>query len=268
MNDRRLLPRKLERKLESLAILAAVGLLLLPWQRSLHSRALASGFRTTSIDLSLREQVGQSGFLAALSGFRSPLAAFLWIEAHSAWERTEWGRMAALFGTVTTLQPHTLLYWDIASWHMAWNASAAALQDSRQKSAVLRERSARQYIDLGREIIAGGILNNPRSWLLKERLGILLREKLGDHAGAADAFLEAASLPGAPSYVRRMAAYEEEKVPGREASAYEHLRKIYEEEGALHTPRMLSRLRNLEDRLALPPERRIPSSGETLSPPR
>lgn len=265
MADRHLLIRKIE----ALAILVVAGLLLLPWQKALRSRAMAAGFRTTSVDLSVREQVGQAGFLAALSGFRSPLAAFLWIEAHSAWEKTEWGRMAALFGTVTTLQPHTLLYWDIASWHMAWNASAAAQQDPRQKSPVLRERSARQYIDLGRDIIGRGIANNPRSWMLRERLGILLRDKVGDHAGAADAFGEAAALPGAPSYVRRMAAYEEEKVPGREAAAYQHLRKIYEEDGAMHTPRLLSRLRNLENRLALPADQRIPSpEGQPSAPSR
>ena len=258
------------RKLEAVAILVAVGVLLIPWQGALHSRAVKAGFRTTTLDLSLREQVGQTGFLAALSGFRSPLAAFLWIEAHTAWEKTEWGRMAALFGTVTTLQPHTLLYWDIASWHMAWNASAAALQDSRQKSQLLRERSAQQYRELGRDIIERGIANNPGSWLLRERLGILLRDKFGDHAGAADAFLQSAALPGAPAYVHRMGAYEEAKVPGREQRAYDLLRGIYEQESSMHTPRMLSRLRDLEKTLDIPSDWRIPgtTSGVTSPPPR
>jgi hypothetical protein len=258
------------RKLEAVAILVAVGMLLIPWQGALHSRAVKAGFRTTALDLSLREQVGQTGFLAALSGFRSPLAAFLWIEAHTAWEKTEWGRMAALFGTVTTLQPHTLLYWDIASWHMAWNASAAALQDPHQKSQLLRERSSLQYREHGRDIIERGIANNPGSWLLRERLGILLRDKFGDHAGAADAFQQASALPGVPSYVHRMGAYEEAKVPGRESRAYDLLRRIYEQETAMHTPRMLSRLRDLEKVLNMPSDRRIPetTSGGASAPSR
>ena len=135
------------RSLAALLMVAVAGALLLPWQMELQKLSNKSGFRTAVLDLSLREQIGQSGFLAALSGFRSPLAAFLWIEAHSAWERTEWGRMNALFNTVTTLQPHSLLYWDIAAWHMAWNASAAALQDRKQQSEVLRERYARKVIE-------------------------------------------------------------------------------------------------------------------------
>ena len=246
------------RLMAALAMIAAVGALLLPWQASLLSLARAARYRTAPLDLSLREQVGQSGFLAALSGFRSPLAAFLWIEAHSAWEKTEWGRMQGLFETVTTLQPHTLLYWDIAAWHMAWNASAAVLQDTRQKSPVLRERARRQYVDLGRRLIEDGIRNNPDSSLLWERLGILLRDKLEDHAAAADAFGKAASLPGAATYVHRMAAYEEARTPGRERLAYGHLRSIYLDEPAMHTPRMLSRLRDLEHRLNLPPAECIP----------
>ena len=121
------------RSLAALLMVAVAGAILLPWQVELQGLSRQSGFRTTPLDLSLREQIGQSGFLAALSGFRSPLAAFLWIEAHSAWEKTEWGRMNGLFNTVTTLQPHSLLYWDIAAWHMAWNASACRIRSRRAR---------------------------------------------------------------------------------------------------------------------------------------
>ena len=79
------------------------------------------------MNLDLREKIGQLGFVAALSGFRAMLADVLFIEAHVAWERTEWGRVLFLFRQVTTLQPHVPLFWDMAAWHMAWNASAAAM---------------------------------------------------------------------------------------------------------------------------------------------
>jgi hypothetical protein len=82
-------------------------------------------FRNAKLDLDLRQRLGQMGFLAALSGFRSLVADVLWIQAHSAWERTEWGRMALLFDTVTSLQPRAVLFWDMAAWHMAYNASVA-----------------------------------------------------------------------------------------------------------------------------------------------
>jgi len=251
-------------------LLALLGAVLIPWQIQLQARAKASGFRNISLNLDLREQIGQSGFLAALSGFRAPLAALLWIQAHIAWEKTEWGRMAALFDTVTTLQPHTLFYWDIASWHMAWNASVAALQDRSQQSEILRERAARQYVALGRHILEQGIRNNPDSYQLYESLGRLERDKEQDHAAAADAFAKAASFPDAPPYVKRFAAYEIAKVPGREKEAYQRLRAIYEQGKKERFPALLDRLRQLEDKLSIPEESRIPDAPTkpVANPPR
>jgi len=251
----------------AVAMVAVAGALLLPWQVRLQRSEKAAGFRTVSLNLGLREQIGQSGFLAALSGFRSPLAAFLWIESHSAWEKTEWGRMAGLFDTVTTLQPHTLLYWDIAAWHMAWNASAAALQDAKQSSQLLRERAARQYIDLGRDILERGIRNNPESYFLYERLGILLRDKVKDHAAAADAFAKAASFADAPAYLGRFAGYEASKVPGREKEAYDRLRALYDQGQKQRLPTLLSTIRDLERKLGIPEDRRIPPVASPMPAP-
>ncbi len=252
------------RGLITLLLLALAGTILLPWQASLQCREKAAGFRSAPLDLGLREQVGQAGFLAALSGFRSPLAALLWIDAHTAWEKTEWGRMKALFDTVTTLQPHTLLYWDIAAWHMAWNASAAALQDTKQKSEALRQRARLQYIALGRDYLERGIRNNPASPLLYERLGILLRDKTEDHAGAADAFAKGASLPGAPAYLGRFAAYESAKVPGREREAYDRLLALYNQDVKMRVPALVTLLQKLERQLTIPDHERI--AAPKLSP--
>ena len=245
------------RSLVAVLLLAFLGAILLPWQIRLQHQGKTAGFRSISLNLGLREQIGQSGFLAALSGFRSPLAAILWIEAHSAWEKTEWGRMASLFDTVITLQPHNLLYWDIAAWHMAWNASAAALQDRMQPSQALRERAARQYIALGRDILERGIRNNPDDYLLYERLGILLRDKQQDHSAAADAFSKAASFSSAPAYLKRFAVYEVSKVPGREREAYDRLRSLYDEGKKERFPTLLGRLQELEKKLSIPMEQRI-----------
>lgn len=261
----------LPRSLQAVLMVIIAGAILLPWQKELQSTATKSGFHSVPLGIDLREQIGQSGFLAALSGFRSPVAAFLWIDAHAAWEKTEWGRMASLFNTVTTLQPHSLLYWDIAAWHMAWNASIAALQDKRQPSEVLRERARRQYIQLGRDFLERGIRNNPDSYLLQERLGILLRDKVEDHAGASAAFAKAAALPGAPAYVARFAAYEAAKVPGMEREAYERLRTLYDQGEKMRLPSLVAELRRLEEKLGIPAEQRIPhpaASPSTLPKPR
>lgn len=247
------------RKTIAVALLGIFGILKVPAEKALDATQRQAGLRSTALDVDLREMVGQMGFLAALSGFRSPLAAILWIEAHNAWEQTEWGRMAALFDAVTTLQPRSLLYWDMASWHMAWNASTAALQDTSQPSEALRIRNQRQYFKLGRDYLERGIKNNPESSFLYRSLAILLRDKFEDHCGAGKAFLKASQLPGAPSYTTRFAGYELAKCPGHEKMAYDLLRKVYDTEPEGRKPALIATLKELEKKLDVPESQRINS---------
>jgi len=248
------------RKLASLALLLAFGAAIIPLQVRLAGEAAAAGFRKTSLNLGLRERIGQMGFLAALSGFRSPLAAFLWIEASNAWERTEWGRMAGLFDTVTTLQPRSLLYWDMAGWHMGYNASTAAMNDEKQPSEALRIRAQRQYFQMGRDLWERGIRNNPDRYQLYLSLGVFLRDKLEDHCAAAEAFLDASRLPDAPSYCARFAGYELAKCPGREREAYDLLLKLYNEGPSQRAPTLIRTLQELEKKLDIPASDRIKRS--------
>jgi hypothetical protein len=250
------------RETVAIVLLGVFGILKLPAEKSLDAAQRQAGLRGTALNLDLREKVGQLGFLAALSGFRSPLAAFLWIEAHSAWERTEWGRMAALFDTVTTLQPRSLLYWDMAAWHMAWNASTAALQDRSQPSEILRLRNQRQYFRLGRDYLERGIKNNPDSFFLYRSLAVLLRDKFQDHCGAGEAFLRASQLPHAPAYLKRFAGYEFAKCPGQEQEAYDLLKALYEAEPGGRKPTLITTLKELEKRLDVPSSQRINSEVE------
>lgn len=241
------------------AVLLFFGAVRLPFETALDEEQRAAMLRQTALNLDLREQVGQTGFLAALSGFRSPLAAILWIEAHTAWEKTEWGRMAGLFDTVTALQPRSTLYWDMAAWHMAWNASVAALDDEAVQSEALRQRNQQQYFKLGRDFLERGIRNNPQDSFLHHQLAVLLRDKFEDHCGAADAFLRAAELPGARPHVARFAGYEMAKCPGREREAYEYLRALYQQGESQRLPTLLTIIHDLEKKLDVPSDQRINS---------
>jgi hypothetical protein len=245
------------RQVIAITLLGAFGIVKMPAEKSLDNAQRQAGLRVTALNLDLREKVGQLGFLAALSGFRSPLAAFLWIEAHNAWERTEWGRMAALFDAITALQPRSLLYWDMAAWHMAWNASTAALQDTSQPSEALRIRNQRQYVRLGRDYLERGIRNNPESFFLYRSLAVLLRDKFEDHCAAGEAFLKASQLPGAPAYLGRFAGYELAKCPGRERAAYDLLKALYDAEPDERKPALITTLKDLEKKLDVPRGQRI-----------
>lgn len=243
--------------------LVLFGLSRLPLERSLEDAQRTALLRSAPLNLDLREQLGQLSYTAALSGFRSLVAAFLWIEAHTAWEETAWGRMAGLFRTVTALQPRSLVYWDLASWHMAWNAAIAARANPKEPSEFLRRRAEREYQLLGKEFLEQGIANNPDSYLLHERMGILLRDKFEDHEGAAAALSKAAGLENAPPYIKRLAVYELAAVEGREGEAYAKLRELYDAGPEERTPRVLALLREMEQKLDVPAgDRRLPVSPE------
>jgi len=255
------------RKLVAIGLLALFGLALTPFEAGLAQAQRDAFFRGAKLDLNLRESIGQMGFIAALGGFRSLIAAILWIEAHTAWENTEWGRMAGLFDTVTTLQPRSLLYWDMAAWHMAWNASVAALEDKNQPSEALRIRAQRQYFDLGRGFLERGIRNNPDRPQLYEQLGIMLRDKFDDHCGAAAAFAKAATFPDARPYLRRFAFYEMAKCAGREREAYEGLKKLYLSGEKERLPSLINLLGKMEETLNIPGNERLVHAQETQPQP-
>ena len=234
------------------------GAARLPVEHALSNSHRDLHFRAVDFNLDLREQLGQLGFVAALSGFRSLVADALFIEAHVAWERTEWGRVLLLFRQVTTLQPRAILFWDMAAWHMAWNASTAAMNDRSQPRLALRVKAAREYFQLGKDFLERGIRNNPERPELYEALARLYRDKYEDHEHASEFFAKAAALPGGHSYARRFAAYELAECPGREKEAYRDLRALYDCGAQERLPTLLRHLKELEIKLGIPPERRVP----------
>ena len=174
--------------------------------------------------------------------FRAPLAAWLWMKTFPAWEKKEWHQIELLSQVVLFLQPHEINYIDLASWHMAWNASE---DDAKHHHEVMRD----YYLQRGRFFLERGIHNNPKSSLLYEHLGILLRDRYHDHVAAAAVFAKGALLPGAPSYLRRFAAYELAASPGHEAEAYTELQALYDESPSQRFPALIATMKQLEEKL-------------------
>ena len=246
------------RALVALAILVAVGAIKLPIERHLTVLHRREHFRGVEFNLDLREKIGQLGFIAALSGFRAIVADALFIQAHTAWERTEWGRILLLYRHITTLQPRVLLFWDMAAWHMAWNASVAAMNDRTQPRLAPRVKAQREYFALGKDFLERGIKNNPDRPQLYEALARLYKEKYKDHERASEFYARAAGLPGAATYDRRFSAYELSYCEGREREAYERLRSLYDEGQQERLPTLITQLKFLEEKLRIPQDERIP----------
>lgn len=248
------------RKLLTVALtLVIFGILKLPAERAIAMERRGSLSIEPALNLDLREKVGQLSFVAALSGFRAVLADFLFIQAHVAWEQTEWGRVLLLFRQVTTLQPHVPLFWETAAWHMAWNASAAAINDPTQPRQALRVKAQRDYFALGKDFLERGIKNNPRNPKLYESMAMLYRDKYNDHARASEFYRKAADCPGAPDYDKRFSAYELSYCEGWEPQAYIQLRRLYDEGERERLPTLIRRLKYLEEKLNIPKEQRIPN---------
>jgi len=250
----------MRRGLIALGVLIVVGLLKLPVERDLATLHRQEHFRGVEFNLDLRQKLGQLGFIAALSGFRAIVADALFIQAHAAWENTQWGRMLWLFRQVTTLQPRVLLFWDTAACHMAWNASVAAMNDVNQPRQALRVKAQREYFAIGKDFLERGIQNNPDRPELYEALARLYKEKYKDHERAAEYYGKAAALPEAAPWDRRFSAYELSFCEGREREAYERLRNLYDQGEKERLPTLIKRLKFLEDKLAIPQDQRIPDT--------
>jgi hypothetical protein len=217
------------------------------------------------------------GFVAALSGFRAVMADLLWIRAGTAFEKTEWGRMKLLLESATQLQPKFVTFWEMAHFHMAYDAATAVNpklpprpgEAIQQPSEALRRKAEREYLHIGEQFLLDGIAFNPDSSRLYERLGTLYSKKLFDYERAYEAYTAAAQKPGAMGYVRRFAAFALAEVPGREREAYAKLRALYDEGDSQRVPTLLHLLQRLEEKLAVPDSERvyIPASLETVRPP-
>ena len=241
-----------------LGIVLSLGVLKLPAEHALLLEQKRLGFQMARLNLDVRSQLGQTGFVAALSGFRALMADILWIRAGTAFDQTAWPRMQLLLHSATQLQPRAEMFWEMAHFHMASDAATSVrLDEVREPVAALRRKAETEYIHIGEAFLKAGLVFNPDSSRLWERLGTLCGNRLHDHAAAAGAFLEAAKRPNAMGYLRRFAGYELAQVPGREQEAYQQLRALYLEGDSQRLPNLLKYLAQLEQKLAVPTAERV-----------
>ena len=251
-------------------VLALTGLVKRPFEVSLAAdRPHAAGL---GLNLKTREMIGQGMSLALLGGFRALVGDFLWISAHGAWEQHRWFTMRQDFEVCMTLQPHAIMFWDMASWHLAWNASHAAFNNPDEPLLAVRLRDQRLWMRAGRDLLERGIANNPDNSFLYEKLAWMLHEKFQDTCGAADAALKSVKLchDWRSGYLQRLAGYWLEDcarnvAPARLSETYDYWRELWLREYA-SKPRehwdtidknVSRRIQKLEEELAIPDAQRL-----------
>ncbi len=248
----------MQRYLLGFALLTVFGWAKLPFEERLTGDLHGAHFLEYQLNLNIRQQVGQMGFVAALSGYRAVLADYLWIDAYTTWTRTEWGRLKLKLDVVTALQPRSLTFWDESAWHMAWNASVNVRQDkAKQPREALRMRAEQDYIRIGEQFLLEGIQHNPDRAFLFERLGRLYWDKMHDYCRASWAFFEAAKRPDVAPYVMREAVYALAQCPGHDREAYLLAVALYRKGVDERLPTLLRLIADQQVKLNIPPSERI-----------
>ena len=175
--------------------------------------------------VALREKLGQGLVLAALGGFRGLAANALMLQAHGAWEEQQWVRVRSALEVATLLQPRVALFWDLASWHLAWNAAVAAERFGGEPSETRRRIEARKWVEAGRDLLERGTRAVPEKALLFQRLGDLYWQRLSDYQAAAACYREALTKGDAPPYLERFVGYALKRA-GDKAAALAYFREL------------------------------------------
>jgi hypothetical protein len=250
-------------------LLFGTGLGLMPMENSIRRQRLRLKYGGARVTFALREAIGQNLAIALLAGLRGVVADFVWIQSHSYWEKKEWLRQYRDMEIVSALQPQSILFWDLGSWHMAWNIGYGALTDPNNRTRAEGIKRERDWHQKAREFLERGIENVPNHYDLYFYMGWLYYEKLSQDCDAppcrealcraAEYFRQAASFPDAPQYVARMYPRALEKC-GDDQAAYEEWKRLWFQD---HTKveqlwSVIEReIRQLENRLNIPNDQRV-----------
>jgi hypothetical protein len=228
-----------------LAIPASGALRLFP-EAALESRMREERLLPGRLDTATRERIGQTGAAVALGGLRTLVASFLNLRAYTFFTNRKWDDLAKTFDMMVDLAPRTVLYWDMGSWHLAYNA-ASYYAHEESLPPMRRRQLWRQSVLAGRTFLERGIRNNPDDWNLPDRLGFLLSDRNrnaafpdvdASFAAAVDAY-DKALAAGAPSRAARSRIYALARIPGRRAEALAEVERLAAQDPRRVPPTML-----------------------------
>lgn len=250
----------MKRKLQALAVLLILGVVKLPLEQRVTRDLRTARLIDEPVSVSAVESMGQSGLAAILGGVRGLVASMLQLRAYTEFKRVNWAQVDSLYRIVTRLQPRNATYWDEAAWHMAYNAAGFYLfnrDKSEDRNNEIRGQLYHEHVQRGAAILLEGLKFSPDDPRLWERLADIYYRRSYEMAKAGDAYLEARKR-GAPIITLHLAAFAYAQSPQDPASyqkAYDILKKEYDR--GMNTPGVIEHLKNCENWLGIPLEKRI-----------
>ena len=207
------------------------GLLKSPWEERMQDQFIAEGMLSRSLEIGVREKIGQTSAAVALGGLRSVVATFYNLKAYGSFENRAWVKLEDQFELMVALQPRTVYYWDVGAWHLSYNA-AADYKERENLPAARQEALHRAYVLKGRKFLERGIVNNPDQWVLYSSLGrfYCTPTKYPDYAKSADAYERACKTGKARAYESRAWLYSLARVEGKQKEALQLARELYAQE--------------------------------------
>ena len=250
-------------------LLFGTGLILLPLEKSVRAERTRLKYQGTHVTFEVREAIGQNLAIALLAGLRGVVADFLWIQSHDFWEKKEWLRQYRNIEIVVTLQPQSVLFWDLGQWHMAWNIGYGARSDPKNRTEAEGIKREREWHEKARVFLERGIENIPNRYDLYFTLGWLYYETLRQDCDvrpcqeafckAAQYFRKAVSFPDVPQFVPRIYARALEQC-GDLGAAYNEWRRLWFQDHSQveQAWNIIEReIRQLEDKLKVPDNERV-----------
>ena len=159
----------------------------------------------------------------------------------------------------TALQPRCVLFWDQAAWHMAFNASVAALRRPEAAARGAAHQGPARILEARRGLPACAasptIPTCPRS---TTGSAFSTGKNSRTTASPPRSTRSARSCPDAPAYAHRFAAYELAQCPGHEREAYELLLgPLQEGQGRASARRCSKWLGILQEKLNVPADQKV-----------
>ncbi len=209
------------------AALAATGVLLRPFEQPawVWVQARQPALRLDSI----KGALGQGVTVGLLGGFRAIVADFFWLKTNSVWEDSDLPATQTFIKLVTAIDPRPLYFWqngarmiayDMPHWRIAAGGGYEAVPPAEQR------RIDREQAEVALRYLHEAFVHHPDSpWIHIEIANIYIN-RLKDYGAGAEAYRNAALLPGAPFFPARIHAEMLRRL-GRNAEAYAWLKSVY-----------------------------------------
>jgi len=211
-------------------ILVAGGLIRLPLERAFSKELQERQLAEERLNLSLRDELGQSFFIAVLGGFRSLVASMIEIKNLDAWQQQNWAKVDASYAICTRLQPREYHYWDFRSWMSASNAFDYYRFEDQTRPG-LQPWIRQNLIDHGIEVLVEGTRHLPKDYRLRRGIAILMadfdKNRDASFEEASAWYYKAWQLRPRLRYLWRNYVYNLARAPGHETEAWPLLLQMY-----------------------------------------